>query len=250
MTKLSALTNTAPAATFAKAGLKALSLTLMAGVSAAVLAGAPAKAEDELELSANVALTTNYIYRGITQTDDGPAIQGGFDLTYGLFYAGTWASSVDFGDDTTMEIDFYAGVTPSWGEFDFDFGVLYYAYPDSPDDPEQDFIEFYGSVSTAALEVIELGAGVAYSPDFYAETGNAWYFSGEAAVPLPEDWSISATVGYSDIEEADNYTDYSIGISKSAWGLDFDLRYHGTSGADDFLGEETSTGVFTIGKSF
>lgn len=51
------------------------------------------------ELSANVALTTDYIFRGFSQTEEGPAIQGGFDVTYKMFYAGVWASNLDFGGD-------------------------------------------------------------------------------------------------------------------------------------------------------
>ena len=69
----------------------------------------------------------------LVQTDDGPAIQGGFDYEQGLFYAGTWASSVDFGDNTTMELDLYGGIAPTWNMLSFDIGALYYAYPGAPE---------------------------------------------------------------------------------------------------------------------
>ena len=66
-------------------------------------------------LSANVALATEYVFRGISQTDEGPAIQGGFDATCGMFYAGVWASNLDWGgngseDVANMEMDLYAGI--------------------------------------------------------------------------------------------------------------------------------------------
>ena len=57
-------------------------------------------------LSANVALATEYVFRGISQTAEGPSIQGGFDATCGMFYAGVWASNLDWGvSGTDIEID-------------------------------------------------------------------------------------------------------------------------------------------------
>ena len=66
---------------------------------------APAKAESSLE--GNIGFTNNYVWRGMTQTDDQAAISGGLDFSAGGFYAGTWASNVDFADDTNSEQDVY-----------------------------------------------------------------------------------------------------------------------------------------------
>ncbi len=90
--------------------------------SALCLAGIQTAAAQEI--TGNVTLATDYIFRGVTQTDHGAAIQGGFDLEAGSFYASTWASNVEFGDGTNMELDFIAGLTPSAGGFDFDFGGI------------------------------------------------------------------------------------------------------------------------------
>src|SRR5262245_47643526 len=95
-------------------------------VKSCILAGAlvgamslPAKA-DGPSLSANIALTSDYIFRGISQTSANPAVQGGFDATWGIFWAGIWASNVDFGgsgvgpfghDIANLEIDYYAGIS-------------------------------------------------------------------------------------------------------------------------------------------
>ena len=66
----------------------------------------------ESPISANVALTSNYIFRGQTQNNEDPALQGGFDFEHGSgFYAGVWGSNVDFGGDESTELDFYGG----WG---------------------------------------------------------------------------------------------------------------------------------------
>jgi len=120
-------------------------------ISTALLS-APAMAQEEDtptffggSFSANVAITTDYTFRGISQSGSDTAIQGGFDWASDTFYVGTWASTVDFNDDLTnpitgeqisdgssAEVDFYAGFTPSVGDLSLDFGVTYYLYPDAP----------------------------------------------------------------------------------------------------------------------
>ncbi|MEM8987060.1 MAG: TorF family putative porin [Pseudomonadota bacterium] len=215
------------------------------------LAMSSAIAQEASSFSANVALSTNYVFRGITQTDDGPAISGGFDWVEELFYAGVWASSVDFGDDTTLEIDWYGGVTPSIGETSFDFGVLYYSYPDSPDLPtgSQDFVEVYGGASRA-FGIAELGASVAYSPEFYGETGAAFYIQGTAAVSLTERISTDVSVAQSTFDEDtnDDYLDYSVGVTVDAQGFEAGLRFHDTS--DRTGGGDDDAVVFSLSRSF
>lgn len=202
---------------------------------AASVVATPALAEGEW--SGNVTLTSDYVFRGITQTDGAPMIQGGFDYASDSFYVGTWASGVDFGDGTSTEIDVYAGWTPTVGVFDLDLGAIYYWYPDAPDNPSQNFVEVYAGASTTLGEFVEVGASVAYSPDFYLETGDAFYYAASAGIPLGESFGLDATIGYSDFESSvgGDYTDYSLGLTTSLEGFDFDFRYIGTdiSGNDD-----------------
>ena len=224
---------------------------LIAALSLGQVTGAVAQ-DNNIEFSANVALVTDYIYRGITQTDNGLAIQGGFDAAYGVFYAGTWASSVDFRDDTTMEIDFYGGVAPNIGETNFDFGVIYYAYPDSPELPTgtQNFVEFYAGIGQS-FGPIEPSVKVSYSPDFYGETGGAFYIEGDVALQIIEELSASAGIGASLFEDDllnDDYIDFNAGITAASWGLDFDLRFHSTS--NRVGGSDDDVVVFALSRSF
>ena len=92
--------------------------------------------EERCTLSANVALATDYVFRGFSQTSEGPAMQGGFDATCGIFYAGVWASSLDWDAafDTewaSIEMDWYVGIKPMTGRITWDLGVIYYTYPNS-----------------------------------------------------------------------------------------------------------------------
>lgn len=209
----------------------------LAGLAIAMSLGAATTAQAEGEWSGNVTLTSDYVFRGVTQTDGAPMVQGGFDWASDDFYVGTWASGVDFGDGTSTEIDFYGGWTPSVGQFDLDIGAIYYAYPDAPDEPEQNFVEIYAGGSTTLGEFLDVGASFAYSPDFYFETGAALYSQVSAGVPLGENFGIDATLGYQEFLDDDDcpdcaYGDYSIGLTTSAQGFDFDFRFIDTFDLD------------------
>jgi uncharacterized protein (TIGR02001 family) len=207
-------------------------LLLAAGASAPAAAEAP-------EFSGNIAYVTDYRFRGISQGDRSQAVQGGFDieLDSGL-YAGTWASNVTF-SGAAIEVDYYAGFAGSFNEdVDYDLGFIWYNYPEDDSDPDLDYYEMYGSIGAFGGTF-----GVAFSPDYFAETGDFWYLYGDYSFGVAENFSIDLHVGFNLFEDedafaafigpedgdaGDNYIDYSIGVSTSALGLDFGLSYVGT----------------------
>ena len=118
-----------------------------------LLVSTPVLAEDSpIEFSANVGYFSDYIYRGGSQTADGAAIQGGFDMSHESgFYIGTWASNVDFGNSANIEIDFYGGVGGDLPNgVSWDVGALYYWYPGVKDSDDSggdfDFVDIYAGV--------------------------------------------------------------------------------------------------------
>jgi uncharacterized protein (TIGR02001 family) len=239
---------------------------------------APASAE---EFSGNVALTTDYRFRGISQGDRSPAIQGGFDLeTESGFYVGTWASNVTF-SAAAIEVDIYGGFGGEIVEgTSYDVGVAYYAYPESDSvdldgisNRDLDYLELYGSVSFGDATL-----GMQYSPDYFYETDTYFYLYGDYSFALAENWSLDLHYGLNifDSEEVgadfgigqcfttnaggectsgteDTYSDWSIGVSTSAAGLDFGLQYIDTDldDRDCFGGTKLcdATAVFTVSKS-
>lgn len=230
-------------------------------IAAATLMATSGMAMAEVELSGNVALTTDYVFRGITQTDNGPAIQGGFDaaLSNGL-YAGVWASNLDFGTDADIEIDYYAGFG---GEFSdklgYDVGVLFYTYPSSQaaDAGDYDFTEVYGSLSydfgPAAATL-----GLNYSSDYFGGSDNATYVYVDVEVPLANDFTVGLHYGDQSIDDnaafgTPDYNDWKLGVSKSLGGFDFALDYTDTSLSDSecFGGYDGCDDrfIFTISKS-
>ena len=103
--------------------------------------------------------TSDYVFRGISQTENDPTMQGAFDIGYGIFYAGVWGSGVDFeaaGLDDNIEIDYYAGIKPTWHGAEFDFGVIYYWYPGD----SLDLFELKAGVSGSRIDKLSTGATV------------------------------------------------------------------------------------------
>ncbi len=220
----------------------------------ALLAGSSAALA---EVSGNVALTTDYIFRGISQTSNLPAIQGGLDYTHDSgFYAGVWASNVDFDDanEATIEIDYYAGLAGKTSGLDWDVGALYYSYPGSDSSLNYDYWEAKGGLSHAFDNIMfspTVGVEVYYSPEFFGKTGDAWYTNGSVGVTLPMDIGLNFAVGYQSIDKGTDYTDWKIGVSKEYAGLGFDLSYTDTDLDETQCGNNIcdAKAVFTISKS-
>jgi uncharacterized protein (TIGR02001 family) len=202
-------------------------------------------ARAEASVSGNVALTTDYVFRGISQTDDDMAIQGGFDYTDselgGLpVYVGVWGSSLDFGStvDSGIEVDVYAGVRPVFGPVTMDFGVIGYFYPGSDID-DLDYVEFKAGLSGKPAEPLTLGATAYYSPEFTLNGGHSLYGEVNAAYAFNEFFSLSAAVGNQSVEadgyfvgpgtDTDNYSTWNVGGTASKYGFSLDLRYYDTN---------------------
>ena len=204
--------------------------------------------------SASVALGTDYMWRGYSQTDNDPAISGSFDYAHSSgFYLGTWASNVDFGDDASVEIDVYAGFGGDIGEsgFSYDLGVLRYFY----DGEDYDWTEVYGSVSYSFFSF-----GIAHSSNVYDSDETGTYYSLGFDYDLPMDIALSAGIGFYDYDDDvsdDDHTDYRVGVSTEFAGFGWDLTYTGMDSDGEDAYSRKSGGrdqgdsrlVFTISKS-
>ena len=139
--------------TLQKTAISAAAVALLAGLTSSAVFAEEAAAPEVSPVTANVTVASSYIYRGLTQTNNKPAIQGGFDYAHESgFYVGNWNSSISWISDSynavpagsapaktapsttaPIEMDFYAGFKKEFiGEgFASDFGVLQYYYPTS-----------------------------------------------------------------------------------------------------------------------
>ncbi|MFN3779270.1 MAG: TorF family putative porin [Brevundimonas aurantiaca] len=189
---------------------------------------APASAQDA-KVAFNVGVTSDYVFRGYSQTNEDPAIQGGVDLTAGSFYAGAWASNVDFGDDTDAEVDVYGGYRTEAAGFALDFGVIGYLYAGEPDGADYNYAEFKAAASRA-VGPATFGAAVYYSPDFFgAADKEATYAEVNAAFSPADKWTISGAVGQQWLDVSDDYLTWNAGIGYALTeNLSADARYYDT----------------------
>lgn len=227
---------------------------LLASLSLGIANSASAQESDlPGSFSGNVTLTTDYAYRGFTQANEDPAVQGGLDWeSDNGFYVGTWGSNVNFGDgdEASIEIDVYGGYAGEIEGFSYDIGYIYYLYPGVPGAFDYDFWEIYGSVGydfgPAALSL-----GLAYTPENFGNTNDGLYFQSGISMPLGEMFSVDANLNYYDVDPAfgEDYLDWSIGGTLSLDWFDADLRYIDTDIAN-CAGVCDARVVFSISRSF
>lgn len=232
--------------------MKTAKILALSALAMSFTATAPALAEAPT-VEANVALVTDYRFRGVSLSDETIALQGGFDLGFdGGFYVGTWASSIEPVGNSELELDLYAGYGWEAGELSFDVGVLGYFYPGAEDVA---YAEFYGSVS-ADTGPVASSFGIAYAPeqDNIGNDDNLYlYYAGE--MPIGDSGlTLSGGIGYEtgafgDLDgDGDDKIDWTVAIGGSLdIGLDWSLAYIDTS--EDTDGSD-ATGVFTISKAF
>jgi uncharacterized protein (TIGR02001 family) len=223
---------------------KKIASTLLAGL----LVGLPivaAQAEDEEGwwYAGNVTLTSDYVFRGVSQTDEDPALQSGLEIGHSMgFYAGAWASNVDFDapDGIDNEVNLYAGWVFAFAdESELDVQWVRYIYPGA----RTGFGINYNELIATYSFVDYFSATVAWTNDFLRTDESAFYYRLGAEVPMGDsEFNLTAGAGYNDISNAagSDYWDFQLGVYRS-WGMfTADLSYFETSGYDrdvqDFLG--------------
>ena len=216
-------------------------------LAGSALTAAPAFAQDDsdISVSANVALVTDYRFRGVSFSGGDFAIQGGVDVGHSSgFYVGAWSSSLEEYaeqyDEVTgygsTELDIYGGWSGSLTDaVSVDVGLLYYVYPDGVPGYDTDYFEPYASV-TGTLGPAEVTVGVAYAWDqkSLGDDDNL-YIYGDVGFGVPETpISFSAHLGYTDGVLSPDYDDtafdWSVGASVAVMGVDLGVSYVGVEG--------------------
>lgn len=210
-----------------------MTLRMSLAAAALLIAAAPhaALAQDRPEIAWNVAAASDYVFRGVSQTEEEPALSGGVDLTAGSFYAGGWASNVSFpgDDDTNAEFDLYGGFRPEVGGWNLDLGVVGYFYAGQPDGADYDYVELKAAASRA-VGPATVGAAVYWSPDFFgAAEDEATYVEANAAFAPGDRWTVSGAVGRQFVSSDFDYTTWNVGAAYALTdNLAVDVRYHDT----------------------
>lgn len=226
---------------------------------------APAPASTEgFDYAFGGKLQSDYISRGITQTNHQPGVTAYGELRYNLgdtqFYAGTQLWSVKLPTDPVAEVDLYGGVRQTFGPVTVDVGGIYYEYPNNTQQyfvspwgftkthpwywgvpttaKDPSYYEIYAKPSWTVNDTLTLGANLYYSPNWTNVHADETYLSGTAKVALPSNFSISGEFGHeflgtSSIEYGPtkyvSYNTWNAGISYVYKVFTLDVRYYGTS---------------------
>ena len=206
-----------------------LALMLAAGVSVA-----------QAQVTGNLGLTSDYRFRGVSQTQNAPAVQGGIDYNHKSgFYVGNWNSSVSsqmYTNGSGVESDLYAGFKKDiYKGLTLDVGSYNYFYPRATNNTSTNF------------DTNELFAGLGYGPvsvkysqslsNYFgtANSKNSQYFQADFAQPLvyiSKNLSLLAHVGRTEVNNNSNlnYTDYNVGLGYNLKGWDLAAKYYTNSG--------------------
>ena len=212
-------------------------------------------------------LTTNYIYRGVSNSDNKPAIQAEIDYSHtpSGFYAYIWGSNIDFDDgESDVEIDYAMGFTGALDNgMGWDAGVVYYSYPDSSIEPDYDYFDAYAGVSHT-FETMPLtptlSSNLFFSPDYFGEDGVAIYIEANIGLNLGRDFILTLHGGYQDVKGDKtsgpggfDYADYSVSIAREFGGINANLGYNNTIDKTDACGNTSICDgmfVFTLSRNF
>lgn len=192
-----------------------------------------AAAAANAEVSSTWTLTSDYDFRGASQTASDPALQGSIDYAHESgWYIGAWASNTDFGRDVGIdyEVDLYTGFSGGDEEgLGWDFGFVYYGYPD---DSDANYPEIYGKLNYGMFS-----GALFYSNDYVNSGESAIYLAGDVEVPLPQNFTLKAHAGYNfgdfwdgaDGEPGSDYIDWSVGVGYTVGHFDLSLRWVDTT---------------------
>ena len=213
----------------------------------------------DLEVTGEVALTSNYIWRGMTQTDDSAAVQGAFNLEYKGFYTGVWASNVDFKgeDDAVVEVDYLAGYKNDVYDITYDIGYGQYTYPGDTDNMN------FGEVHlTLGYDFDVLAVSGSYfvgvdtnDVDYSYNTQNQeenWTPQNayELSIDVPLPFKVSADASYGQYNHKGDY--YSMGLTRGFGIFEVNVAYIVMEyrGGDSVDAENEYNVVATLSASF
>ena len=192
---------------------------LLAAVTAGALALAAGHASAGTgSFAYNIGATSDYVFRGLSQTNGDAAIQGGIDYSNGMFYAGTWASNVSFAHD--YELDLYAGVKPTAGKFSFDLGAITYQYGNKA----------YNTTELKAAVSHPLGKGTVGVALFdNVDYGKTYYYELNGSYPFTDKLSLSGAVGEQAVTGV-KYSTANLGLTYALTSkISIDGRFSGTN---------------------
>ena len=219
------------------------------------------------DFTGSVVVTSDYVFRGISQTRGNPAVQGAlewaptFEQSFLQPYLGVFGSNVKFPNtadnsninDQNIEVDLYGGVRFELHGVKLDIGYVRYWYPGFEKGPTQPFSPDWGEGYIKAGYDFGFAAASAayfYSAEFQLDSGTAHYVNLGVDVPMPWAWDVvlGARLGRQWVAREVNfgfpdYFDWNVTLSKELWGFTFAVGYYDTDISEGDTLENPGTGA-------
>jgi uncharacterized protein (TIGR02001 family) len=244
------------------AGAFALALSGQALAADLPVKAKAAPAAPDWDIAFGGGIASDYLFRGITQSNHGPSASAYFEPHYKEFYIGIAGAGIDWPAGGTFalnspsaEIDLYGGWRPTVGKWSFDLGYIYYLYPNhvplSNGGFNSDFQEFYAKATYAVTDAFAVGGAIYYSPNLSDVGKHSAYYELNAKYTLPssyfpKDWGgyVSGAYGRLDIEGGPtlfsttapsgpfampSFNTWNAGVGFTYKVFTLDLRYSDTS---------------------
>lgn len=237
---------------YSKSLRRSLLLGVMLTGTAITAPSVSAQSNSPFSLSANVALVTDYRFRGLSLSDKDFAMQGGFDASHSSgFYVGTWGSSIEqysnSAQDTggsELELDLYGGYATTIGNLSTNIGFLAYTYPGATDNT--DYYEVYGSVggSLSALSWT-LGANYAFDQDGTGNQDNIYLYLSTSTPIADTPWSVSGNIAYEDGAFGNDKWDWLLGLNYSFKQFSLSVNYIDTANSGSGAGDAGVIGMLS-----
>ncbi|MFK5948824.1 MAG: TorF family putative porin [Methylococcales bacterium] len=193
-------------------------------------------ASAQADVSANINVTDNYLYRGISNSDGKVALQGGIDYynDFGL-YGGIWATTMDFkypDGNPNYEFDMYGGITGEIALINWDLGFLRFTYPGGASKYKLDSNEFHLALSHT-FDTVSVNTKYHYSPD-YSGAGHSQYIEGNIDIALPYKFNLMLHTGYQRFANNEwyllpDYSDWRIAVGRNIAGFNVELGWTDTN---------------------
>jgi uncharacterized protein (TIGR02001 family) len=219
----------------------------------------------QAQVSGNLGLTSDYRFRGVSQTQNAPAVQGGIDYNHvsGL-YIGNWNSSVSsqlYTNGAGVASDVYAGFKKQvFGNFTLDVGTMNYFYPRAGTNGSFDTNELYAGIGYKELITVKYSHALS---DYFgiANSKNSYYVQADAAIPVVGKLSAVAHAGRTEVNNNSKYSynDYNVGVAYDLQGWNLAAKYYiNDNKTSTFMTANTINGqklyndafVFSVAKSF
>ncbi|GHT84012.1 hypothetical protein AGMMS49960_10790 [Betaproteobacteria bacterium] len=243
-------------------------LILTALATTLPLVGLAHAEEESSPFSANVSIVSDYDSRGVSQTNESPAIQGGFDFAHSSgVYAGVWASSISWLRDAerhtnvssgnSAEVDFTVGYAREFGDFGVDVGATYYLYPGSYSHNWKDVTGMKNPNSTEGFvglswKFVSVKYYHAFTHLFGAPSSRgSGYLDLSVSYEILKDLSLDAHFGSQRVTgPGESYRDWKAGAVYNLGGYDLGLHYVNTDISHADKVDADARVVFSLSKSF